>query len=307
MISNFFSKTKPANQAVVIGILVLGYWLVWATVNGIAGLKANLLWILLGNIGLVVSVLGISQIVKFNKLTGTNSFAIFFFVLMLFCFNAVFLNIKEIYAALFLMFSLGRIITLLSQKNKKEKVFEAALWLFMAVIIDPWTILFVVPLYLAITQFWNNEMRLWFMPFAAFFALTFIVFAIAINTESVTALLEHFALQFGFGLFQAVPYGLILYLLFCVLLALFVFGKIGYRRQGKTLRLRVVLGYLFTAILLIALPVEGFAPKVLYTFFPMSIVLTNYTNSIRKPRFKELFLWTVVILGIVFLCLTLLQ
>ncbi|NJB37088.1 DUF6427 family protein [Croceivirga sp. JEA036] len=307
MISTFFDRTKPVHYGILLGSGALTFWLVWYVSMGKNAIVD--LWViaLLGNIALLASIYLIAQLVRLFKLTRTNSLAMFFYLVLVVFFYKVLVVPKILIASFFLLLSVSRTLALKSEKRGKEKVFEASLWLFAACLFDSWCIVFSIPIYIAIGMFLSKELRIWLMPIAALFTVAMLTFAVVLNIFSFAELWSYLKISPQFSLVFNPNYAILSYVVLALGFAFFIFGKIGYRRQGKVLILRIVMAYLILAFMLLFLVSEQVYARLIYSFFPVAVVLANYTDTIKRPRFKELFLITMIIVPVVLLCISLLQ
>lgn len=307
MISTFFDRTKPVHYGVLLGLGAIAFWLVWYFIVGVNALADQWLFAILGNIALLASIYVIAQLIRLFKLTRTNSLAMFFYLVLVLFFFKVLLAPQILIASFFLLLSISRTLSLKSEKRGREKVFEASLWLFAACLFDPWCIVFSIPIYIAIGMFLSKELRIWLMPIAAFFTVGMLTIAVVLNVFSFSDLWYYLRIVPEFHLIFNPNYAILSYVVVALGFAFFVFGKIGYRRQGKVLILRIVMAYLILAFLLLFIVPEQVYARLIYSFFPVAVVLANYTDTIKRPRFKELFLITMIIAPVVLLFISLLQ
>jgi hypothetical protein len=185
MITSVFKKSTPLNYSLVV-ILMLFFFLLYQF-QDLAWFKSVLLiaqkvFIFL----LLVGTLFITNFVsKKNGLSKDSTFTVFFYLLFLLFFPTLFDNLKVIVVNLFLLLALRRLLSLQSLKASKEKIFDAALWILMASILQPWCILFMVLVFISILFHVSNDYRNWFLPFIALLAVT-IGFFVYITFEATT-------------------------------------------------------------------------------------------------------------------------
>ena len=132
MISSFFSKTKPIHYILVLTVMFLLYF------------GVNFFWIdrqqdtnfIISRLAIVsfllFSIFIVNFVAKRNKLSGTNSFVILFYVLLAFVFPDTLLDSNAIFCSLFLLMATRRIVSLKSLKETSYKLFDASLWIAVA-------------------------------------------------------------------------------------------------------------------------------------------------------------------------------
>lgn len=287
MISSFFNKTKPINYLVLLGIVcllllgtnLLNEELVWSLNN--ISLKILALAVLL----LTLYMLG--EMTKSKKLTGDNSYAMLFYTLMLVCFFLAVLDAPMIFCCFFLLLSVDRALALKSEKNQKEKIFEAALWILVASLFFEWALLFLIPLYIVISLFIGKQLRLWLMPIASmgcFFILSYTGALVFNQTENY---IDRYKFRLSLEFFLNPSWSSILFIGFAFLIVLLVFAKLGYRRLGRTLSLRLLFSYLVVGVLIVLFGAVERSSAIMVLYFPAAVFAANYIETVKKNRLKE--------------------
>lgn len=299
MISSFFDKTKPINFLVLLGFVMVLFWATTFKFFGFVLKYDQLFEKILASIALVLSIFLLGNMVKTKKLTLDNSFAMLFFSILLMLFFSALKASNILFALFFLMISWERSLALKGEKNHKNKVFESALWLFVASIFVEWALLFIVPLYISISLFCGKQLRLWLMPLAAFFCVFILGMTMMLLFDAFDFLYEHYRFQLTLDFFLKPAYGIILYIIFVLVVVFIVFGKLGYRRLGRTLVLRLVFAYLITSILLVVFTVNQGNQIIVFSFFPTAVFLANYIETFKKQERKELFALACIVLPLI--------
>jgi hypothetical protein len=296
MISSFFDKTKPINFLVLLGFVMLLFWAVTFKFYGFHLEYGLLFRSILGSIAVVLSVFLLGNTVKTKKLTLDNSFAMLFFSILLMVFFFALKEANILFALPFLMVSWDRALALKNEKNHKEKIFESALWLFVASLLVEWALVYLIPLYIAISLFCGKQLRLWLMPLAAFFCVFILTLTAALFFDGLHFFEEHYKFPLTLDFFWNPNYGIILFIFFIHAIVFIVFGKLGYRRLGRTLSLRLVFAYLITSIFLLVFAGNQENRIIVFSFFPSAIFLANYVETFKKQKRKELFIMACCIL-----------
>lgn len=211
----------------------------------------------------------------------------------------VFMSADLIYCNLLLILSGHRVLTIKNDKRIKEKIFEASLCVFLASFFYEWALLFLIPIYVTMFVFDTSKVRLWLMPLAAFICVTAIAFTALLLTNNTQFFVEHFRYKVHLKAFTLPDYSVFLYIVTSLILVALVFWKLGYRRLGRTLSLRIILIYLVIAILLTLFTNSPVQDAMLLTFFSVAIFLGNFVETIQKDRFKEFFLTLSIVLPLI--------
>tara|TARA_R110000744_G_scaffold200844_3_gene319974 strand:- start:1070 stop:1516 length:447 start_codon:yes stop_codon:yes gene_type:complete len=132
MISSFFGKTKPINYIVLAIFLFLFYFaniffqLKEQRINEVIPLEILLF------VTLLLAVFIINLIVRTEKATEFNSYAMVFFVLLIVAFSDELVLQNVIFANFFLLLAFWRILSIKSIRNVKSKIFDASLLITIA-------------------------------------------------------------------------------------------------------------------------------------------------------------------------------
>ncbi len=307
MISSFFDKTKPINFLVLLGTALLLFWGATLRFYGFQLGYPVFFSKALATACLLLSIFLFGNMVKTKKLTLDNSFAMLFFLALLLFFPETLKNDTIVFSGLFVLLSMNRAIALRDEKNHKEKIFESGLWLYVASFFNEWSLLFIIALYMAINLFGGKQLRLWLMPIAALVCIAILAFATALLLDTTGFFLDHYRFPLALDFFLKPNYGLLLYILLMIAVALLVFGKLGYRRLGRTLSLRLIFAYLIISVLIIVVTGKSESGLELFSFFPGAIFCANYLETVKKQKFKEIALIISIILPILAFAIWLLQ
>lgn len=304
MISSFFTKTKPINYLVLLISLLVFYLASFFFIE--IQLENSLLFIAFF-IALLLQVVGVQEIVRTRKTTNATSFAMLFFVLLCMAIPKI-MNYKEVVLCnLFLMLSLNRLLALKTLKEVKQKIFDATLWICVASIFDPWALLFLIIVFLAVYIYGTKEFKNWLVPFMAIIIFLLLITSFLILTDNIIFLKEHYALKIPsdfsanfIAYFSAKPF---IYITAIAGVILAVFIKQGYQGVGRLVHLRLLLAYFLVSTLLFLFrtaEVNNYT-LLLYTFFPAAIFATNFLETFKRKRLKEVVLIACVLVPFILL------
>jgi len=307
MISSFFDKTKPINFLVLLSIALLIFWGVTIRFYGLQ-MELSLFFLkVLATAALLSSIFLLGTMVKTKKLTLDNSFAMFFFLALLLLFPGTLKNTNIVFSGFFLLLSMNQAIALREEKNHKEKIFESSLWLYVASFFNAWALVFIVALYIAIYLFVGKQLRLWLMPIAALFCSVILTLTVTLLLDNTRFLVEHYRFPVTPDFFFEPNYGLVFYIVLITGMVLLVFGRLGYRRLGRTLSLRLIFAYLTLSLLIIMATGDNQSGLELLSFFPSAIFCANYLETIKKQKLKEISLIACIVVPLLVFAIRLFQ
>ncbi len=289
MISSIFGKTKPINYVILLSFLFILYWfihlIVFNMTYGIGGLAYHGLVLAI----LLFSIYVVNFVVQRNQISGTNSYTILFYTILIAVFYKVLLDDKVIFCAFFLLLAIRRLISMRSLKDTKHKIFDASLWIVIASLFYEWAIVFLLAVFLAIYSYEPKNIKNWMVPILAFGAVAVIGLSILYFSDNLAYLKGHY--QFGIDL-DFFSYWLnstkfIVYVLAVVIsgiLALINLGKLG---QGRLITMRLLAFILFIGLLITLVNTSEREFPILLTFFPGAVLLSQYIEVIKRVKLRE--------------------
>jgi hypothetical protein len=294
MITSIFKKSTILNYSLIVVLLLITFFLYQTsnldTVLATNRLSKNGLLIVL----LLASFFLVNFMAKKNGLTKDSSYTILFFLLFLILFPSVFSNTNLMLANFFLLLSFRRLISLQSLKAPKEKIFDAAMWIFIASLFHFWCILFIILVYISIIFHASRDYRNWLLPFVAFFtsAILFLMAAIVFNKTWIDYFLSQTQVNFELNYFTnnyqnaALSFYVVLavYFLFSMILSLTNRPLILQASYKK-----MIFGFLIGVIVFVMSPEKNNA-MLLFTFLPLSVICTNNIEYSQSKMYQEIVL-----------------
>ncbi len=304
MISSVFGKTKPINYIILLSFLFIFYWIVnlYIYEETYTSLEWILQVVVLGF--LLFSIFAVNFVVKRNQITANNSYAIFFFTLLIVLFPEVLRDNNGIFCGFFLLLAFRRIISLRSLRNVKMKLFDASLWIAVASIFYDWALLFFVLVFVTLYMYEPKNVRNWVIPVISTITVALIAFAVLSIMDKTELIVAHYT--FDLGTYQdpselwSQGKKLVLYAILILLVGTYALVKIGKLGLGRILIMRLV-AMAFTlglAVSLIKTAPDTF--PVFITFFPGAALLAKYVETIKRPKLREI----VLIIGMIVPILT---
>ncbi|MHA7829950.1 MAG: DUF6427 family protein [Flagellimonas sp.] len=300
MISSFFGKTKPINYIVLAILLFLFYFTdVFFQIGEQRINQAIALELLLFTV-LLFSVFAINQIVRAEKATESNSYAMLFFLLLIVTFSDELVLQYVIFANFFLLLAFWRILSVKSIRNVKHKIFDASLLITIASLFYDWALAFMFLVFFVIGVYDRRTFKNWLVPFLGMATIFFLTFTFLQLKGSLNFFEEHYKFSLGLfttkSFFQVLNIKTLIYLILTIIVSVLVFVRLRNTSGGKLLLLRIVflIFVLGTGIILFT-PAD--ASPVIITFFPAAVFFTNYFEAITKRKLQEVVLIGCMVLA----------
>ena len=302
MITSFFKKSTPINYS-FLGILT-GVFFFLYQFHSITGANSPAGWI--QKTGLLVllfaSIFLSNFIVKKNGLTKNSSYTILFYLLFLLFFPNIWNNINLLLANFFILLSMRRLVSLQTLKAPKEKIFDAALWIFVASLFHFWCILFIILVYISIIFHVSRDYRNWLIPFVAFCAIAviFVLYDLIIDKSVINAYLLSYEMDFQLDYFTN-KYQNIAFSIYTVFVLFFIVPFV-FTLTNKPLNLqasykKVVFASLI-GISIFVLSANKNNEILVFTFLPMAIMATNTIEYLHSKIQQEIILFLSIACGL---------
>jgi len=299
MITSVFKKSTPINYSLIVILMVSFFFLYqvqdtsWTNSLFEIGKKIGLLLLLFGTLFLS------NFIAKKNGLTKNSGFFILFYFLFLLLFPDILNNYNLILANFFVTLSMRRLISLQTLKAPKEKIFDAALWIFVASLFQFWCILFLIIVYVSIIFHVSRDYRNWLLPFIAFFTLaTIFIFYVLlidktalgnyISMQEINLKLDYFANNY-----QNIAFSI--YTVFVLFFTLpFVLSLTNKPLNLQASYKKIVFGALLGIIIFI-ISMHKSNELLIFTFLPLSVMAANMVEYMQNKLQQELVLFTTIV------------
>ena len=306
MLTSFFSKSKPINF-----IVVALYILVFFLIASADTLSSGTLWPILQEFGilliLILSVFILNFISGRNELTGRNAYKSILFAGFICMFAAVLRNDAVIVSNLFILLAMRRIISLKSQKETVQKIFDATFWVGIASLFYFWSILFLFLVYFGLLVHVGHRFKNWLVPIIAILTLLSITTATdLLITDSFFTFSDWYqSSNFDFTAYRELP----ILIPVAFLLALSVWATFFYMliiqkasANAKTSLFLILLAAGVALTIAVLAPTKN-SSELLFFFAPLAIIVTNYFQHMEDKWFKEILMLIVVLLPVLLLVL----
>lgn len=298
MITSVFSKSRPINYILITSLLVICFTLYqfqsnFNTITTLEiGKKIVLLFLLIGSLFIT------NFITKKNGLSKDNSYTFLLFFVFFILFPKTLSNGGLILSNAFILLALRRLISMQSLITPKEKIFDASLWVFMAALFHFWSILFILLVFVSIIFHVSRDYRNWIIPFIAFFAIIIItvLFSLMFDPGFIRNYINQIAIDFDLKYIENIFQNIALTIY--IITALVAFVTMMLILTNKSLNLqssykKIIFAFVIGLVIFFISPNKDNS-YLIFTFVPVSIMLTNYLETIDKYWIKESILGIII-------------
>lgn len=304
MITSVFRKANPINFVLIVLLLIFGYVIYQICHQEGAYYFIDFISDILVLGVLLFTVFMVNFISKRNNLCKDNTYVFLTYFLLLLLLSDVLGVNNVILSNFFVLLALRRLISLQSQINTKEKIFDASLWIFIASLFHFWSILFIVLVFLAIIFHVSADYRNWVLPIIALVTVVILTlfFGLLLAPEWLEAFPTSIQTSFSFDYFpnKASSAALMLY----GLLGLGLLGYFLLSLSSKALNLlssnKLIIATFLIAIVLFLISPEKTNALLMYSFFPLAIMSSTFLENFKEYWTKEVYVVLFVVVAIIF-------
>jgi hypothetical protein len=300
MLANFFGKSNPANYIIIFVLFVC--YSTAAFFLGFSQVKEGL-WL--------ASVLGLFLLLFFffnfilakNKLTLYNTYGFLFFILLFGIFPFTIFDRYELIVNVILLIMLRRVYSLRTPKAVVKKMFDSGFWLAILFILEPFTLIFGLLMYVSIALFQKLTFRSALIPVVGFLVPLMCYFSYCFYVDDVDRFLHLFAwytdYDFGFYTSEKVRIPLLFVGLITLLSIIFKTPKV-FLISGNYRKFWILTIFnLLVSIGFVAITKDRNGAELMTTFFPVAVILTNGIESFSKSFFQDVVLGIFAVIPIV--------
>lgn len=302
MITSVFGKSKPINF-VLCAVVLLAYFIKYL-LSVDKAISTDILWLEVPVVLLLLfSLFMMDFIVKKNDLTEQNDFMLLFVTIFLGMFPTVFENITIACIHILLLLAFRRIVTLASLRNVKQKLFDASLYISLAVLFDSWAILYILIIYMGIIAYVSSDYRNWLVPLVGFFGVISVYIAYLYYNEQ--SILTNPLLQFDLEInYSATNYRRIALHIFITLLFVinFVIFFLKYKTYSSLKKISFLLSKVlfFIGITYVLFAKNNTQNTEILLLFPLSIFMTNLLEILENRRIGNILVVLLIIVSFFF-------
>ncbi len=303
MITSVFKKSTPLNYSLVVILILVFFFMFqikdpsWVSSYFLAFQKVSLLCFILA------SFFMINFVVKKNGLSKDNGYAILFYLLFLLFFPTIFNNPNVIYANFFILLALRRLISLQSLKASKEKIFDAAFWIFVASLFQFWSILFLILVYISIVFHVSRDYRNWVLPFIALLAVAILFYmtSLIFNIDVVSFFNERAVIDFRIDYFKNnyENAALSIYTAVALFFVTSMLMTLSNRPQIVHSSYKKVVAYFFIAVLVFIISPNKSNDLLLFSIAPLTIMAAGHVEYMQQKLNNEIVYYTLIVCSLI--------
>lgn len=302
MITSIFNKTTPFNYSIIaLFVLVVFFTLLFTNNLLIFDYQRIILNIVLF-LTVFSSLFFVNFIAKKNSLTKDSAFAILIYFLLEMYFPKVLVNEKLLISNFLILLAYRRLIGLQTLKNPKQKIFDASMFILLASLFNYWCLLFFILVYASIIFHASLDYRNWLIPIFSVitFGSIFLFVTLFFKQNWITLYLESNVYNVEIEYFTK-DIENIAFSVFAVLVSFFLFNSV-FTLTSKPLNLqdsykKIIIGF-FIGVAIFVLSPQKSNEMLVYTFFPLAIMITNFIEYSQNKINQNIALVSVALAGI---------
>lgn len=302
MITTLFGRSNPVNYFFIVLLLTscLGIYTFSASTPfdvlswGILSIKA---------LFFSLFILFLAQFVSIkNQLVKDHAYVMYFFVAFILYIPSIFINIKLLSAAFFVMLAIRRLISVQNLSNTKPKILDASIWVFTATLIDFWCIVFIVPVFLTIIFHVATDYRNWFIPFIAAFTVStlFLMLVLLFDLTWFASWVKQQHISFDFSYFssktESAAVGL--YIFASLVFMLHLLLQLPKKQAKSRTSIIIVLLTWFVSISVFVLTPQKSNAVLVYSLFPSAVMAGHFMETHKDTWLKDMIALIVLCAGV---------
>lgn len=307
MITSIFSKSKPINFLIVfllsaLALLITIYKYIGFVLTTVTFFKLAAVFLCC-----FLSALLVDFIVTKNSLSQKGNAEVFIFSFFLLTIPQVFLDWEIVVSNFLVLLALRKTLSLRTQKEHIKKLFDAGFLIGFASLLYFWAILFFILIFVALLFYAESEIKKWMTPFLGLLAIALLAtgFSIIVNEDFFTTLNINPIVGFNFNAYNSIQFivGITMLSSFGLWSSIFYLKDI--KKKKKTFRLSynvVFMACMLATILVIIAPKKD-GSEFLFLFAPLTIIISNYIETIEEKWFKILFVSLLLVIPLALLAL----
>ncbi len=299
MITSVFGKSKPINFILCSGIIAV-YFVIYLFSGGkelnvdMLTLQVPILFLLL------FSLFMVDFIVKKNDLTQQNDYSLLIVALFIGFFPSIFEHITIVCIHVLLLLAFRRIISLRSLHSVKQKLFDASMYITIALLFDSWIVLYLLIIYVGILLYVSNDYKNWLVPFVGIFSIicVYLTYIYLTNQNILTNPLFKFDVRIEYPLenYKRIALHLFIVLLFCINSVIFLLKIKTYPSQKRSSFLLINV-LLFIGIIYVLFAKNNTYNTEILLLFPLAVSTANVLENIENKRLGNIFLVLLMIVS----------
>jgi hypothetical protein len=242
-----------------------------------------------------------------NNLTKKNSYKILIFSLFIALLPETYLNSRILLANLFILLALRRIISLRSNKEIIKKLFDAAFWLSIATLFYFWSVLFFILIVVGIILYRVVNIKNWIIPIVGILTVAIIWSSYMIIMDYDLILYFQNLINFSFDIStlnnKRIVISCTIILSYGIWSLLYFIRYLKAKSKKSRPSFIIIIFMIIISLLVVAVAPDKNGSEFLFLFAPLSIIITNYLETISEKWFKETLLLGLIATPVIILML----
>lgn len=302
MIANFFSKTKPVTVFSVVVLLFIYYFtatfLLHSGQLSISFLIKRISFFLL----LVLFLLIVNFIVKKNKLTKDNSYALLLIIFLLGTFPEAMFSYSIVLANIALLLGFRKIYSLRSGVDTKLKLFDACLWIGISTLLYSWSIFYILLVYVGMVIYQKLTVKNLFIPIVGFLTPMLIYFTYCLYFEDVAFFYNKFNHEINLDLTSYKSLKLLVPILFLAVILVWSLVKVTPKvvsvRNNFKFSWDVLINHLIISAVIVLLAPTKNGSELFFFIFPSAVIISNLVQLTKSKILKNFILYLFLLISI---------
>jgi hypothetical protein len=302
MIANFFNKTKPATIFILVALLFVYYFTATFLLHS-AELSFNFLIKRISFfIFIALLLLIVNFIVKKNKLTKDNSYALLLMVFLLGTFPEAMFSSNIVFANFALMLGFRKIYSLRTGVDTKLKLFDACFWIGVAILFYSWSIFYVLLVYLGMIIHQKLTVKNLFIPIVGFVTPVIIYFTYCLYFEDAAFFYNKFNYEINLDFSSYTSLKLLIPFIFLSITLLWsllkVTPKVVSVRNNFKFSWDVLINHLLISAVIIVLAPTKNGSELFFLIFPSAVIVANLMHLIKSKIFINAVLYGFLLISV---------
>jgi len=307
MISSFFNRAKPIHlvitSSIVLVVFILAKFYALTTPFSLLLLVKQAVLFLI----CLATIFVFDFLVSRNNLTKKNSYKILLFSLFIALLPATILNSKVLIANLFVLLAIRRIISLRTNKEIKKKLFDASFWISLATLFYFWAIFFYILIIAGLILYRIVDIKNWIIPItgAITVGILWVSFMILVGQNFMEYFNSQIDMSFDFSPLNSkrTIISSTIILSYGIWSLLYMLRYLKAKSKKSRPSFMIIIFSVIIALLIVAVAPNKNSSELLFLFAPISIIVTNYLETISEKWFKEILLYGLAIIPLILLVL----
>jgi hypothetical protein len=244
----------------------------------------------------------VNFIVKKNKLTKDNSYALLLMVFLFGTFPEAMFSSNIVFANFALMLGFRKIYSLRSGVDTKLKLFDACFWIGVATLLYSWSIFFILLVYVGMIIHQKLTVKNLFIPIVGFLTPMIIYFTYCLYFESATFFYNKFSYEINLDFSSYTLLKLLIPVIFLSIVLLWSLVKITPKvvsvRNNFKFSWDLLINHLLISITIVVLAPTKNGSELFFVIFPSAVMVANLMHHIKSKIIRNMILYAFLLVSV---------